>query len=238
MSAIGAGASHLQQVLHRGGVIKICGLREPPHAAAAAAAGADLIGFIFAPARRQVTAHVARTCVTAAREAAPDGITAVGVFVDASAEEIIAVIGEAGLDAVQLHGAEPVETVGALPVPALKVFRPLPQTTDQELIAELDTYASAPVPPVAFMIEGYSPLGAGGTGAATDWDFAAVLARQRSFLLGGGLDPSNVGRAIARVRPAGVDVSSGVEISGVKDPALIRRFVSVARESFQARPCR
>ncbi|MBW3634647.1 MAG: phosphoribosylanthranilate isomerase, partial [Chloroflexi bacterium] len=84
-------------------MVKICGLREPEHAAAAARAGADLIGFIFAPARRQVTAAVARSCIAAAREAtAGRTLLAVGVFVDSLPDEIAGIAEHAGLDAGQV----------------------------------------------------------------------------------------------------------------------------------------
>ena len=100
----------LSRLFARGRVVKIDGLREPEHAAAAAAAGADLIGFIFAPARRQVTAAVARSCIAAARAEVPGRtVLAVGVFVDASPSEMARIVQEAGIDALQLHGAEPPE---------------------------------------------------------------------------------------------------------------------------------
>ena len=220
--------------MQRGGVIKICGLREPEHAAVAAAAGADLIGFIFAPARRQVNATVARACVMAARESAPAGVSAVGVFVDAPAAEIADIVLEAGLDAVQLHGSELAEMLQALPVPAIKVVTPKPGEEQDQVILAIQRFADAAMPPAAFLVDGYSAHGAGGTGARADWSLAAAVAQRRSFLLGGGLDPKNVGGAISLVRPLGVDVSSGVEIAGDKDPALITSFVAAARAAFQA----
>src|SRR5215213_2663127 len=92
----------LSQLFARGGVVKICGLREPEHAAAAIAAGADLIGFIFAPARRQITATTARACIAAARKAAPNRtVLAVGVFVDALPAEMKRIAGESGIDIIQ-----------------------------------------------------------------------------------------------------------------------------------------
>jgi len=118
----------LSRIIGRGELVKVCGLREPEHAAAAVKAGADLIGFIFAPARRQVSAAVARSCVEAARAAAAGRtVIAVGVFVDASLEHVEAIVEEAGLDAVQLHGVEPPDSIGSLPVPAFKALRPSPE---------------------------------------------------------------------------------------------------------------
>lgn len=120
----------LAALVARGQIVKIDGLREPAHAAAATRAGADLIGFIFATARRQVSAATARECIVAAREAAGGRqVFSVGVFVDAAAQEIRDAITEAGLDAVQLHGDEPPEALALLEVPAIKAFRPRPGAT-------------------------------------------------------------------------------------------------------------
>ena len=105
----------LSMLLGRGSVIKIDGLREPEHAAAAVGAGADLIGFIFAPARRQVTAEAARVCIAAARAEHPTRpVLAVGVFVNATAAEISAVARGSGIDVVQLHGDEAPELLDAI----------------------------------------------------------------------------------------------------------------------------
>jgi phosphoribosylanthranilate isomerase len=220
-------------LLSRGGLVKICGLRDPEHAAAAATAGADLIGFIFAPARRQVSATVARTCVEAARAAAVDRtLCAVGVFVDASPSEIAGIAQVAGLDAVQLHGTERPELIQSLPVPALKVLRPRPNSTSAAVINEINRYRSAVTPPVGFLVEGYSEHASGGAGARADWEIAAEVSAESPILLAGGLDPENVGAAVRLVRPLGVDVSSGVEIDGIKDSTLIAQFIRAARAAF------
>jgi phosphoribosylanthranilate isomerase len=239
MAGVAQDRARIERVLARSGVVKICGLREPAHAAAAAAAGADLIGFIFAPAQRRVTAILARACVEAARNAAGgEEVAAVGVFVDATAPEMIAIIAEAGLDAVQLHGAEPPDLLQALPVPAIKVLKPQPPETSDTVLSVMDRFGAAASPPIAFIIEGHSERGAGGTGTRADWSLAANVAARRPILLGGGLDAGNVAVAIERVRPVGVDVSSGVEKDGVKDPARIETFVSAAREAFARGGCR
>jgi phosphoribosylanthranilate isomerase len=215
-------------------LVKVCGLREPEHAAAAVEAGADLIGFIFAPARRQVSAAVARSCVEAARAAAAGRtVIAVGVFVDASLEHVEAIVEEAGLDAVQLHGVEPPDSIGSLPVPAFKALRPSPEFTRVQVLAEIKRYQTVVTPPVAILIDGYAPDAMGGSGTRADWTLAAEIKSVAPIILAGGLDPENIRNAIRRVRPRGVDVSSGVEVDGVKDPELIAQFVRVAREAFQ-----
>jgi phosphoribosylanthranilate isomerase len=220
-------------VLGREHLVKIDGFREPEHAAAAAAAGADLIGFIFAPARRQVTPDIAAACIAAARAADPGRrFAAVGVFVDASAEEIRRVVAESGVDLVQLHGSEPPGLSAEIPVPAIKVFRPQSGVDAAAILREIGRFALAPRPPAAYVIDGYAPDASGGTGVRADWDVAAEVAAERPILLGGGLDPDNVADAIRRVRPRGVDVSSGVETAGVKDPARIEAFILAARSAF------
>jgi phosphoribosylanthranilate isomerase len=225
---------HLSRLFARGAIVKIDGLREPEHAAAAAASGADLIGFIFAPARRQVTAAVARSCIEAARAAVREQpVLAVGVFVDASPSEMANIARECGIEALQLHGAEPPEALEHLPVPALKALRPRPGTNAAQLMAEIGRYHSSPQPPLGILVDGYTEEFAGGTGVRADWRLAAKVCASFPIILAGGLDPENVGVAIRKVRPLGVDVSSGVEIDGVKDPSRIEAFVRAARTAFR-----
>lgn len=226
-------AERVAAVMGRRHLVKICGLREPAHAAVAAEAGADLIGFIFAPARRRVTTDAARACIEAARRAAPDRpILAVGVFVNATGGEITAIAGEAGLDVAQLHGDETPQFVAALPLPAIKALRPLPRCGVDEAIADIDRHTSAARSPVGFLIDGYTPTSLGGAGEQADWRLATEVNAVHPILLAGGLSPENVGAAIRQVAPLGVDVSSGVEIDGVKSETRIREFIREAREAF------
>jgi phosphoribosylanthranilate isomerase len=234
LQRVGQSPDGLAAAFGRGSLIKVCGLREPEHAAAAARYGADLLGFIFAPARRQVTVETAKACVVAAREAAgARAVIAVGVFVDAQAREIERIAREADLDAAQLHGSEDATFVQDLGIPATKVLRPKPGARAAELIAELDTFRASSRPPSAFLIDAYAEGAMGGTGDRADWDLAAEISVNRPLMLAGGLDPENVSAAIRRVRPAGVDVSSGVETGGVKDVARIEAFIRAARQVFQ-----
>lgn len=233
MADVSGASAQLKQLFDRGGLVKIDGLLEPVHAAAAVAAGADLVGFIFAPARRQVTARTAQTCIAAAREAAAGrAMLAVGVFVDASASEIAEIVGEAGIDAVQLHGTEQPDFLENLAVPAFKALRPQMNSTAAQVTDEIESYRSAAVPPAGFLIDGYSDKASGGTGVRADWDLAAQVGAKYPIILAGGLDPGNVRSAIRHVRPLGVDVSSGVEIDGIKDVARITQFVLAARAAF------
>jgi phosphoribosylanthranilate isomerase len=234
VAELGPVHERISRLFIRGSVVKICGLREPEHAAAAAAAGADMIGFIFAPARRQVTAAAARACIAAARAAAPGrSLFAVGVFVDAPSSEMARIADEAGIDALQLHGSETPDSLQQLPVPVLKAFRPQPGTEATQVVAEIDRYRSGHTPPVGILIDGYTEGAPGGTGARADWQRAKEVGAIFPFLLAGGLDPDNVGAAIREVRPLGVDVSSGVEVDGVKTADRIEKFIHAARTAFQ-----
>ncbi|HEY7984812.1 MAG TPA: indole-3-glycerol phosphate synthase TrpC [Ktedonobacterales bacterium] len=209
--------------------VKLCGIRDPGAAAVAAGAGADAIGLIFAPARRQVTAEQGRAIAAAAREAAaatgaPLPLV-VGVFVNAALEDIAATTATATLGAVQLSGDEPPAFCAAVRaatgLPVLKALR-----ASDDAAEGMDAFVAAGA---TILLEPDVRGAAGGTGRRADWALARRLAARWPLLLAGGLDPENVGAAIAAVAPRGVDVSSGTETAGVKDPAKLRRFVARAR---------
>lgn len=220
-------------LFERGQVIKVCGIRESAHAEAAAEAGADILGFIFAPSRRQVTAETARGCVAAARDVKPD-ILACGVFVNAAAEEIADTSRAAGLDLVQMHGDEGALFAASLPTPAVRVLRPEPGVGAPAVLETIKVYERAAVPPVAYMLDTFSAAAAGGTGEKLDWDLASEVNGVTRIVLAGGLDPGNVADAIALVHPLGVDASSGMEVDGRKSAELIHAFVRAARAAFAA----
>ncbi len=199
-------------------IVKICGLRGVEAAQAAVEAGADLLGFVFAPSRRRVSVEDARAIV----RALPVATRTVGVFVNEDPGAIAEVVEACGLAYVQLSGDEPPEAIAALPVPAIKAIRP----RGPEAARELAAYASRVE---LFLLDSYRPRAYGGTGEVGDWALAAKLAAEYPCLLAGGLSPENVGLAIERVRPLGVDVSGGVERDGVKDPERIYGFVRAAK---------
>jgi phosphoribosylanthranilate isomerase len=202
-------------------IIKICGLRTVEHALVAAEAGADLIGLVFAPSRRQVSVAVATDIIAAVRSLSGPRPQIVGLFVNATADEINAVADSVGLDFVQLSGDEPISDAAGVHRPVIKSIRM--DGSDREA----DWIAAG----VRLLIDAHVPGAYGGTGARADWERAAGLSRRVPLILAGGIDPANVARAIAQVRPWGVDVSSGVEESGVKSAAKIRAFVVAAREA-------
>ncbi len=195
-------------------LIKICGLLEPADAEAACAAGVDLLGVIFAPARRQRTAAQARRIFAAA----PAHVERVGVFVDAPLAEVEDAVKECELDRVQLGGRETPDYCAALEARAVKTLR-LPRDRDA-----LDAF-DVPL----FHLDAADTVQAGGTGQTWDYTLARSVTERRAALLSGGLTPDNVAAAIAAARPYGVDVSSGVETGGQKDPDKIFAFVANAR---------
>ena len=150
-------------------------------------------------------------------------VTCVGVFVNASVEEIRATMDTCGLSLAQLHGDETVEFMESLEEKSFKAFRGIMDVeTDKRMIAEGEP---------AFLVDAGVKGLYGGSGVTADWDGAAELAKKYPLLLAGGLTPENVAEAVGRVKPWGVDVASGVESRpGVKDEAKMRAFVRAVRD--------
>jgi len=196
--------------------VKICGITNLDDALAAAEAGADALGFVFAPSPRQVTAEQAAAII---REL-PPFITTVGLVVDQDPRPILEAC---PVDVVQFHGAESPERVRALGRRALKAFR-VRETADLEPLAE---YGSAS----AFLLDAYVPGVAGGTGHRFPWSLAVEAKRfGKPVIVAGGLTPDNVAHCVDTTNPAGVDVSTGVEAApGKKDRAKLRDFIAAAR---------
>ncbi len=199
--------------------VKICGVTDPGAIEAAAAAGADAVGFVFAPSLRQLSP---RAAVRLARSV-PPGLARVGVLGASAATLPSAALAELALDLIQADAAACAELAVLAPgCRLLPVFHDVP---DVERALEAFVAAAAPAPPLV-LFEGR----ASGRGMRPDWDTATRLARRTPLALAGGLAPENVAAAILKVRPAMVDVSSGVESApGVKDPRRIRAFVAEVR---------
>jgi phosphoribosylanthranilate isomerase len=201
-------------------LVKIDGLRDLEHARVAVDAGADFVGFVFAPTRRYVAPEVVAAIVAAL----PASVQKVGVFVDESPESVRSIVRGCRLDFAQLCGDESVEYCQALGLPAMKSFRVRgPEVADD--VAKYDGHVAWNI------LDSYQENSYGGTGTSFDWRLAHNLARRFPILLAGGLSPSNVAEAIRIGRPAGVDVSSGVETDGSKDAAKIIAFVDAARRA-------
>ncbi|HEY7725722.1 MAG TPA: phosphoribosylanthranilate isomerase [Anaeromyxobacteraceae bacterium] len=199
--------------------VKICGVTRLEDALAAAAAGADAVGFNFWPgSRRFVSPGAARAIASRL----PPFVTAVGVFVNQDPAEVRRACLAAGCAAAQLHGDEPPADAAAVGLPVLKAFR---------LAAPGDLRALDRWPGAAVLLDAPSE-GYGGSGRGFDWSLARrAVEAGRTVVLSGGLAPENVAAAVRAVRPWAVDVASGVESSpGVKDRELVARFVRAAKE--------
>ena len=202
--------------------VKICGITNADDARMAVSAGADAIGFVFWPkSPRAVDAATARSIAATL----PPFVLRVGVFVDATPEEMKRVADEVGLDIVQMHGSETPEAVARAPRRAVKAIRVGPGFQPRDAL-RYDGSAVALL--LDTRVDGDAP---GGTGRTFDWSLVRPVREGTSFLvLAGGLTPENVGEAIATVRPDAVDVSSGVESApGKKDAARVRAFVDAVR---------
>jgi len=210
--------------------IKICGIRDETHALAAADAGADFIGLVFAPSRRQVIPAQAREIADAVRKSSA-ATKVVGVFVDAPVFQINEIADFCALDVVQLSGNESWEDCRKIANPVIKAIRVGRQSLE-DICAELSA-ASRLLARRRFItlldseVEGKY----GGTGESFNWGLAKEVARKFPVMIAGGLNPQNVAMLLKRVSPWGVDVSSGVESNGVKDASKIRAFIEAVRST-------
>jgi len=208
--------------------IKICGITNLDDARSAIEAGADLLGFNFyAKSPRYIMPEQARE-IAAQIQSGGHGPLLVGVFVNSTLEEIRSILEIAPIDLAQLHGDEPVHVVEQLHGRGFKALRP-----KSEAEAEIDAEWFAPHGPNApvFLVDAYRKDQYGGTGHVADWSIATKLAQQYPILLAGGLTSDNVAEAIRQVRPWGVDVASGVEVSpGKKDVEKMKSFVENSKQ--------
>jgi len=200
--------------------IKVCGITSLGDALMALEAGADALGFMFyEPSPRYVTYDHAGGII----RRLPPSIAKVGVFVNPTEAAVRRAVAECGLDWLQFHGEEtPKFCRRFAPLRVIKAFR----IQNADSLAALPAYATD-----AWLLDSYVPDVPGGTGARFNWDLALAAKRHGvPVILAGGLAPDNVAEAVRRVRPYGLDVSSGVESApGKKDPAKLRDFIARAR---------
>ncbi|WP_099156596.1 phosphoribosylanthranilate isomerase [Virgibacillus ndiopensis] len=197
-------------------LVKICGITTKEAAETAVQSGADFIGFVFAPSKRKITPVAAATI----SKSLPSSIKKVGVFVNESLENIQQIAMQVGLDYIQLHGDESPEFAEKLAYPIIKAF-----PMESDTIKEISKF-----PCDYYLLD--SPIGAnrGGNGTTFDWKLLTETNLNLSkVILAGGLNADNVQEAIAKARPSGVDVSSGVESDGQKDIAKIKEFINTAK---------
>ncbi len=198
--------------------VKICGITNLKDAQAAVEGGADALGFVFAESPRQINPEVAVGII----RSLPPFLTCVGLFVDELPQVVKEIIKECRLDALQFHGGEPPGYCRQFMIKTIKAFR-LRNEDSLEIISHYQVDA--------YLLDTYREGIPGGTGQSFDWDLA-LRAKEfsRPIILAGGLRPDNVAEAIGRVRPYGVDVSTGVEAKpGKKDHKKMKEFIEIAR---------
>jgi phosphoribosylanthranilate isomerase len=210
--------------------IKICGLKDPGTAEAAAKAGAHYLGLVFAPGNRQLDPGQAREIALAVR-----GLRRrprlVGVFAGHTTEEVNRLVEYCRLDIAQLSGGEDWGFCRRIKAPLIKAVHIPVGTGAEEVVAWLEEgYRLFSREALTFLLDTAVAGKSGGTGRSFDWSIAREAAAKMDIMIAGGLDPGNVGRLLREVRPWGVDVSSGVETGGKKDPAKILAFITKVRE--------
>ncbi len=201
--------------------VKVCGITNEEDALLAVALGADALGFVFAPgSHRQVRPAAAEDIV---RRLPPGEVLTIGVFRDERPERVVEIVHTVGLKGAQLHGREPLSDV--------RYVRERVPIVIQAFGAGDPAISSAANGPAdAVLIDSPEP----GSGRVFDWSLTEGAPGGMRLLLAGGLTADNVGAAIERVRPWGVDVATGVEVApgnGRKDPRKLRRFLETAKEA-------
>ncbi len=197
--------------------VKICGITSLEDAVAAVEAGADALGFLFTEGPRHVPLKRAQEIITEV----PAFVSRVGVFANAPLETVQKAIDACGLDHVQLHGQEPPQFCEVLGNRAIKAFR----VKDKTIIHQIMWY-----PVIHILLDARDEAG-DASGLRHAWRVARGLRHQYRVILGGGLTPENVAKAVAFARPWAVDVCTGVEVRpGIKDPKKIRSFIRRAKQ--------
>ncbi|MFH1075664.1 MAG: phosphoribosylanthranilate isomerase [Pseudomonadota bacterium] len=192
--------------------VKICGITRPSDALTAIELGANAVGFIFADSPRKILPETAAAIISSF----PPFVSAIGVFVDEKPDVVRHIAALCSLDYVQLHGNESPEYCNALGLKVIKVFR----VKDLKSINEMSAYQGIVG---GFLLDTYVMERHGGTGKTFDWDIGRKAKKYGPIILSGGLNPENIREAIDAVKPYGVDINSGIEISpGIKDHKLLR----------------
>ncbi|MDU3384455.1 MAG: bifunctional indole-3-glycerol-phosphate synthase TrpC/phosphoribosylanthranilate isomerase TrpF [Veillonella sp.] len=214
--------------------VKMCGISKVETIPAVVEAKPDYMGLVFAPSKRQVTVDQAKTLVeelhkqyatrynSGAEQSTNDEIKTVGVFVNETLDNLITIAKEVNLDAVQLHGDEDEAFIKALKEKTdVEVWKAVQIRSAADAEAWIDSSADM------LLFDAYHKDERGGTGEVFDWSCLDEF--ERPFMLAGGIDGTNVARAIRTVRPYGIDISSGIETNGVKDDEKIKAFTNIVR---------
>jgi len=214
--------------------VKMCGISKVETILAVVEAKPDYMGLVFAPSKRQVTVDQAKTLVeelhkqytkrynNGAEQSNNDEIKTVGVFVNETLDNLVSIATETNLDAVQLHGDEDEAFIQSLKERTnVEVWKAVQIRSAADAEAWIDSRADM------LLFDAYHKDERGGTGEVFDWSCLDVF--ERPFMLAGGIDSTNVARAIRTVRPYGIDISSGIETDGVKDDEKIKAFTNIVR---------
>jgi phosphoribosylanthranilate isomerase len=200
-------------------LIKICGISNPEEAVWAGKYGAWALGEVFAPSPRRIEVEKA----AALNRELKDGILKVGVFVNEELPEVKRIADYCELDLVQLHGDEAPEYLAELSLPVIKCFS-LQGPPDPDYLRLWR--------PCLYLFDTCGTAVRGGSGRSFNWEWLAELPPDIRFILAGGLNPSNVGGAVKKLKPLAVDVSSGVEYpGGGKNPLMIDAFINAVKEA-------
>ena len=212
--------------------VKICGISDFETALAAVRSGADFIGMIFAPSHRQIPMEEAVHLLRSIHVLKPRPVI-VGVFVNRGAAGINRVAELCGMDWVQLSGTETWEYCKQIERPIIKAIH-ISRQKSEEVIAEIEKGRQIlGTRELICLLDTASKEAYGGTGQTFDWQVAKEVAARFPVIIAGGLTPDNVGQLIDEVHPWGIDVSSGVETNGLKDPAKIAAFIQAVRKADQ-----
>lgn len=199
-------------------LIKVCGTTSEDDALLALAMGANAVGFVFAPSPRQVTPQRVADIV---KRLPREELLTVGVFRDEAPRRVVEIVYAAGLQAAQLHGRESADETRWVRQRVPMVIKAFPG-------GDIRVSRAADYGADAILMDAANP----GSGRVFDWALAGDLPEGQRLVIAGGLDATNVGLAIAKVKPWGVDVTSGVEASpGKKDPMKLKAFVDAAKRA-------
>ena len=214
--------------------VKMCGISKVETIPAVVEAKPDYMGLVFAPSKRQVTVDQAKILVEELNRGYAkkygsdtehdknDTIKTVGVFVNETIDNLVTIANEANLDAVQLHGDEDEAFIQSLKERTnVEVWKAIQIRTAADTEKWIDSSAEM------LLFDAYHKDERGGTGEVFDW--SSLDAFERPFMLAGGIDSTNVARAIRTVRPYGIDISSGIETNGVKDDKKITAFTKIVK---------
>ncbi len=214
--------------------VKMCGISKVETIPAVVEAKPNYMGLVFAPSKRQVTVDQAKTLVEELHKGCAkkygsdtepdknDTIKTVGVFVNETVDNLVTIANEANLDAVQLHGDEDETFIQSLKERTnVEVWKAVQIRSAADVEEWIDSSADM------ILFDAYHKDERGGTGEVFDW--SSLDEFERPFMLAGGIDSTNVARAIRTVRPYGIDTSSGIETNGVKDDEKITAFTKIVK---------